>query len=805
MISQSFNSNWIYYPSEASIMAGPLRTPVSVLLPHDAVIESERDETAEGGNRKGYYPNGSFYYIKRFQVPQEWLDKQVYIEFEGIYSNAMVYINNEYAGQCTYGYTDFTVSISKFLKIGDENEIKVIARTTNDSRWYTGGGIYRNVNILVADAAHLIKDGVKLIVERADLQKAMITGNLFIENNSLKNRALRVITKLIDAEGNIAASDEQLLTGYMGSKAEIHPRLYVKEPKLWSIGEPNLYTYKVQLEEDAIIIDEETGTYGIRVLQLEPERGLQINGETVRLYGCCIHHDNGIIGAATIERADERRVQLLKAAGYNAIRSSHNPMGKVLLNACDKYGLVVMDELGDMWRNSKVNADYAAIFEYHWKENIKAMVDKDFNHPCVVMYSIGNEIPDIGHASGAELARNLSNEFRRQDSTRYTTAGVNCMLSVMDQISSSNGSERQEGGQEINGLMADLGEMMGEVTQSDLVTYATAESFAALDIAGYNYAECRYAKDAELFPNRIIVGSETFPSAIARNWKVMEQYPNIIGDFSWTGWDYLGEAGIGKNIYDEKQNEGIYAAFPYFAAYCGDFDLIGSRRPQSYWREIAVGKRKNPYIAVQDPGHYGEKAFTSPWSWTDSISSWTWNRSEGKPITVEVYSNAEEVKLLINGVKVGEKTVGTVEPYKVFFETEYRPGTLEAIAYFQEIETGRYALATAAELVKAAATADRDEIRADDTDLAYVTIRLEDLNGNLVTCDDRMVNVTVTGAHLQGLGSANPQGLDNFTSGVCKTFHGEALAVIRPERAGEIRICIAAEDCKPTKINITAK
>jgi len=790
----------MYYPSEASMMTGPLQAPVSVLLPHDAVIGMERKETAEGGNRKGYYPNGSYYYVKKFQVPQEWQNKQIYIEFEGVYSNAMVYVNNEYAGQCTYGYTDFTLSISKFLEVGKENEIKVIARTTNDSRWYTGGGIYRNVKILVAEAVHIRKDGVKLITKSADYQKAAIAVGIGIENNSLRNRRLRVLVKLTDADGNIAASDDQLLTSYMGNIAKLHSRLYVKEPKLWSIDEPNLYTYTVQLVEDTVIIDEETGTYGIRVLQLDTERGLQINGKTVRLYGCCIHHDNGVIGAAAIGRADERRVQLLKAAGYNAIRSSHNPMGKALLEACDKYGLVVMDELGDMWRNSKVNADYATIFEYHWRENIKAMVDKDFNHPCVVMYSIGNEIPDIGHASGAELARNLSNEFRRQDSTRYITAGVNCMLAVMDQLPSPDGK-----GQEINGLMADLGEMMNEVTQSDLVTYATAESFAALDIAGYNYAECRYAKDAEAFPNRIIVGSETFPGAIARNWKLMEQYSNIIGDFGWTGWDYLGEAGIGKNVYDEKQNEGIYAVFPYFAAYCGDFDLIGSRRPQSYWREIAVGKRKKPYIAVQDPAHYGKKAFTTPWSWTDSISSWTWNKSEGKPVVIEIYSDAEEVKLFKNGVKVGEKTVGTVEPFKAFFETDYQPGTLEAIAYSQGMETGRYALVTAAEPAKITAIPDRDEIRADDTDLVYVTIRLEDLNGNLVTCNDRMIKVTVAGAHLQGLGSANPQGLDNFTSGACKTFCGEALAVIRPERAGEIGIYIEAEDCRPVGVNVTAK
>lgn len=805
MIRQSFNSNWIYYPSEASVMAGPSKAPVIVRLPHDAMIESERDETVESGNRKGYYPNGSYYYLKRFQAPQEWKEKQVYIEFEGVYSNAMVYVNDEYAGQCTYGYTEFTLAIHKFLNLGNENEIKVIARTTNDSRWYTGGGIYRNVNILVADTTHLKMNGVKLTTEGGDFKNVAVAYRIWIENNGLRNRKLKVIAKLLDADGETVAMDEQPLTSYMGSDAKIHTRLLVKEPKLWSIEEPNLYKYQVQLVEDTEIIDEEMGTYGIRFLSLDKEKGLQINGKTVRLYGCCIHHDNGIIGAATIERADERRVQLLKSTGYNALRSSHNPMGRALLKACDKYGLVVMDELGDMWHNSKVNDDYATMFEYHWKENINSMVDKDFNHPCVVMYSIGNEIPDVGHATGAEFARNLSNEFRTQDNTRYITAGVNCMLAVMDQIPSPNGKKRNEDILEINEFMSELGEMMEEITQGDLVTYNTAESFAALDIAGYNYAECRYEKDSELFPNRIIVGSETFPAAIAQNWSKMEQYPNIIGDFSWTGWDYLGEAGIGKTIYDEKQNKGIYASFPYFAAYCGDFDLIGSRRPQSYWREIAVGKRKSPYIAVQDPAHYREKAFTTPWSWTDSISSWTWHGNEGKPVVVEVYSDGEEVRLLVNGTEVGKKIVGIKDPYKAVFETCYQPGTIEVIAYIQGAEVGRHSLKTATGSVKIMAMVDREEIRADDTELAYVVIRLTDMEGNLFTSHDRMVDVSVIGGHLQGLGSANPQGRDRFSDSSCKTFHGEALAAIRPTDAGEIKVCIKADGCKPTWVTVTAK
>lgn len=768
--------------------------PKTVTLPHDSMISQERKEQAISGGKKGYFPDGSYDYVKKFNVPADYKNKRVTLEFEGVYMNAMVYINGDFAGQHPYGYSNFYIKADRFLKYGEENEIRVVTKSCDDSRWYTGTGIYRNVNIMVSNPVHIAIDGVKITTPEIDSRRAIVAVATTIENEGMNPQTTKVVTEVIDSNGNIVAVDTAPFTAFAGESATIRQRLYLKQPKVWSMDTPYLYICKSKVLEGENVLDEEINTFGIRTLSLDAEEGLCINGEVVKLRGTCIHHDNGVIGAATIERAEERRIEILKEAGFNAIRSSHHPASKAMLNACDRLGMLVMDESFDVWTENKSSYDYALNFPVWWEKDIEAMVHKDFNHPSVIMYSIGNEIPETGSANGAAWGRKLTEKIRSVDNTRYVINSINGFVSVMNtlvQIMRKNISG------DVNSAMADPSLMIKNIQSHEVVTHSIAESFAAVDIAGYNYADNRYVMDKKLFPNRVICGSETFPKDISNNWKLVKENGHVIGDFTWTGWDYLGEAGAGRVVYDESsRGEGVSGAFPWLTAYCGDIDITGSRRPVSYYREIVFGLRTQPYIAVQRPQYYGKKPIMMPWSWSDSISSWSFEEYEGKPVKIEVYSGADEVELLVNGKSVGKAAAGEVNAFKAEFDIEYLPGEIVAVAYTNGVETGRTSLSSAGSEVNLKIEIDRKQIFANDNDLAFVIISLVDEKGILKPLDDRQVSVKVEGAGiLQGFGSGNPRTEESFCDFVHTTFDGKALAVIRPTTTGIINLTVEAEGC----------
>ncbi|MEU9954137.1 glycoside hydrolase family 2 TIM barrel-domain containing protein, partial [Streptomyces sp. NPDC047939] len=365
---------------------------------------------------------------------------------------------------------------------------------------------------------------------------------------------------------------------------------------------------------------------------------------------------------ATYARAEERRVELLKDAGFNALRMSHQPMSKAMLRACDRLGMLVVDETFDMWTSGKSAFDYSLNFAEWWERDLEAMVAKDYNHPSVIMYSIGNEIPETGSPAGAVWGRRLAEKARALDPTRYVTNGINTALAVMAELAAMKKQQEKdrqpdEDGAGINTFMADPAARLEALAVSDLVTHRTEESFALLDIAGMNYAEARYDLDRKLFPGRIILGTETFPTHIDRIWRLVREQSHIIGDFTWTGWDYLGEVGIGRPQYTGPglpQPEFV-APYPHLTADCGDLDITGYRRPASYYRETVFGLRTSPYLAVRRPQHHGKTYTGTPWAWSDAISSWTWPGFEGSPVTVEVYGAGDEVELFINGRSKGRQ------------------------------------------------------------------------------------------------------------------------------------------------------
>jgi beta-galactosidase len=458
-----------------------------------------------------------------------------------------------------------------------------------------------------------------------------------------------------------------------------------------------------------------------------------------------------------------------------------------------------------VWTSGKSEFDYSLNFPEWWERDIEAMVAKDFNHPSVILYSIGNEIPEAGSAAGAACGRKLAEKVRSLDGTRYVTNGINGMLTVLSELSAMR--RQSEEGAGINTLMAaDPGEGMNAISSSDLVTRKTAESFAMLDVAGMNYADGRYAMDKDLFPNRIILGTETFSTRIDGNWRLVKQYGHVIGDFTWTGWDYLGEVGIGRAQYvtPDALPPTHTAPYPYLLAGCGDIDITGHRRPASYYREIVFGLREQPYVAVQRPEHHGKTFAGGPWAWSDSISSWTWPRFEGSPIKVEVYSDADEVELLINGRSLGRQPVGEDHRFRTEFDTIYEPGELLAVAYRSGAETGRSIVRSATDPTVLRAEVDRPVITTAGGDLAYVALTLQDADGTCHTAADRPVSVEVSGAGvLQGFGSADPSTEERFDATRRRTYEGRALAVLRPTGIGKIRFTATTSGCDPVEIVIS--
>lgn len=827
MYGMKWNSGWtLYKTGESPMMAavqGGADVGEQVMLPHDAMIHEKRTQDTKNQHQTGFYPGGVYQYIKYFEVPKEWEMKHVCLEFEGIYRNSMVYINGEYAGGHPYGYTNFYISMDDYLKYGQLNEIKVVANNSfeEDSRWYTGSGIYRNVNLFVSDLIYIPEEGVKITTPEVEEDCATVQVQIRLENKETRRHLVRVLTELKDKEGHLVGKENTKVTVFGEQKIILRQRILVEHPLLWDTDRPNLYSCCVKIVENDIVKDEVTEEFGIRTLTLNSKHGLRLNGKEVKLRGSCIHHDNGIIGAATFERAEERRCEQLKKAGFNCIRSSHHPLSKAMLSACDRIGMLVLDELSDMWTRNKNNNDYANLFPLCWETDVERMVAKDYNHPSVIMYISGNEIQEAATAKGAEWNRKITEKIHSLDSTRYVTTAVNGLLACMDhmgeimcsitgmtmermaEMMSAQESEAETGVDAANGA-TDLmcGPMADAFATNEIVTELLEEFTSVTDLTGYNYLTARHEKEGEMYPNRVIIGTETLPSDIVRLWKIVKENPHVIGDMTWTGYDYLGEAGSAVFYYDGRR--GFMPNWPISVSYMGDIDIIGYRRPMSYYREIVYGLREKPYIAVERVNHYGETPNKSAWMWKDEIASWTWKGYEGKPAIVNVYSNAEEVELFQNGKSLGRKQVNEENGYFASYETVYESGVLEAVSYQNGEENGRDRLQTADSNVELSVETDRRVLKADGMDLAYLTICLKDADGNVNMQEIEEVTVNVEGSGvLQGFGSANPATENQYDNLTWETYDGYLLAVIRAgEEAGEIKVTFTAAKCQEQIVTI---
>ncbi len=739
-------------------------------LPHDWSIEMPRRPEAPTGASGGYAQEGVGWYRKHFHVPVEWKEKRVLVEFEGVYRDAEVWLNGHTLGVHPYGYTSFVMELTPFLEAGSENVLAVQVCNTphGHTRWYSGSGLYRHVWLRVGDPIHFAPWGLWGTTRLLEKREARLEVAAPIENHSERDQSVTVRWRLFDSRGRPAAEASGEAVVPAGGRAEARSTMNVRTPQPWSPERPILYRLEAELSASRRRLDREETGVGLRMIALEPDRGFLLNGSAIKMRGGCVHHDCGPLGSAAIDRAEFRKVERLKANGFNAVRCAHNPPSPAFLDACDRLGMLVINEAFDCWRAGKNPFDYHRWFERWWKTDLDSMVLRDRHHPSVIAWSIGNELIERDKPEGAPLARMLADRIRELDKTRPITAGI-CNVW---------GTERK--------------------------WEDTDPVFEVLDLCGYNYRLDVYERDHQRFPKRLIAATESFPPQQFEYWKAVERYPWVVGDFVWTAWDYLGESGIGHVRFEDEKSSSFLPGWPYTVANCGDIDLCGNKRPQSYYRDVLWGRAKHPVIVVHPPVPEGKKVVVSGWGWEDVRFSWNWPGMEGKPLKVEVYFESEAIELLLNGRSIGRARADESVRYRAVFEVPYEPGELRAVAWRGEKAVAEGRLQTAGIPSRLRLRPDRQRLRPDRNDLSFVQVELTDRKGVVVPDADAEVCFTVCGpGRLAAVANADPKNAEPFRGHIHRLWRGRALAVVQPTgRAGVVKLMAAVDGLAPAVVAI---
>ncbi|MDO4621267.1 MAG: glycoside hydrolase family 2 TIM barrel-domain containing protein [Lachnospiraceae bacterium] len=778
-----FNTGWEYWESDnafAFLEDRNAGNACPVTLPHDAMLEKPASDHSYNGYTTGHRDGGVYQYQKKLFVPEDWKEKTTILKFEGVYMNVFVYVNRQLAGKWHYGYSTSYVNLDSYLQYGAENEIRVMVKNDGlkNTRWYSGGGIYRDVYLVQSGLTYIPYNSLQVETEKISEADAVVKVGFAVQSRLYGAKKQTATIAITDDSGRIVAEEEITYLLYEGKEKRIQRRFRIEQPKLWSAETPNLYRVSVVLRDGQEILDEAEDSFGIRSISIDAVNGLRVNGQSVKLKGTCLHHDLGLLGAASYEEAHIRQMTLLKEAGFNAVRMSHHPMGQAMLRACDRVGMYVMDEAFDMWNISKNDGDYSLYFAEEWKFVIRSMAEKDYNHPSVILYSLGNEIPECTDERGAETSYEMARYLRQYDATRFVTEAVNGVFAAgnfMGQIVDDVAREMKEKtNTEVNDFMTIMRDHMDDIVSHPIISERLEYVDSGLDLLGYNYMGARYRLDKEKYPNRVIFGSETYPPAVCKEWDIIMDCPNNIGEFTWTGWDYIGEVGVGIPKYApiEPMTETKY---PNQLAYVGDIDITGFRKPMSYLRQKVYEKEVTPYIAVQDPVHYGDTFLPTPWMLSDAIRSWNWDGSEDKPVCVEVYSAAEEVELFINGVSFGRKPAGKAAGYRTLFDAVYQKGRVEAVSYVKGLETGRDCLVSAGKERRIVLEQEKNWGDA----LVFINVRCEDAEGITAADVNDEISVQVEGAELLGFGSGTFAPLHNFSDPTAELYHGRAQIVLR--------------------------
>lgn len=821
MKKTNLNLDWLFMNGEKSNIPMMPQQTKKVNLPHDFMVETDVTPDAPGKAESGFYKGSVGTYLKTITLTEEEMTDTMLLHFEGCFGKTRVLINGNPVGSHAYGYTPFTMDIRKFLKVGD-NEIQVIVHTDDDpnGRWYSGAGLYRGVNLLSAPAFHIAHDGIFVYTDHITNGDAFCKAEITVVNDLAKATGdaegfLKLTVSKKDTK-EVVATRYQKIRLTAGTSQVVPQAFVIENAELWDTENPYLYEVKAQLSltstgnvhmsldnrQDLMAQtdyeDEITTRFGVRTITADAKNGLLLNGKSIKLKGGCIHHDNGILGAASFYDAEYRKVKLHKDNGYNALRLAHNPQSEQILDICDELGMIVVDEAFDVWNLPKNSFDFSHQFAEDGIKEIEAMVRRDRNHPSIFFWSIGNELTEQGGmAAGYEVSAMLAKTVRNMDSTRLVSGALCSFFKGLDNEDNAAfwqtfHKEMPQGGSVIN--------MDNSYGKKIWMEY-TAPFVKDWDVVGYNYLNYHYETSHELFPDRVILCTESKPGQFEDYWSDVERLPYVIGDFLWTSMDYIGEAGIGKSIYCSEEEVPQmsrmlnYAAYPWRLAQAGDFDLCGNVRAQGRYHQIIWGAN-DTYIFAKDPKNNGKIALIGRYGWAEGGNHWSWNCENGTAVSVDVYSRAEEVELLLNGKSLGKKPAGAECHFKAEFEVTYEAGTLTAISYQDGQEVSRDEVKTVGEPVGLKITMEKNQIAADGESLAYGIVEIVDAEGNWVpTAEDTLAKVSVEGAaSLAGFGTGRGQTEENYTKGEFTSFEGRWQVILRAgTEAGEAGVHVEAE------------
>ncbi len=735
-----------------------------VTLPHDAMLSEPRTADSPGGTNTGWFAARDYEYVTEFTAPTD----ARYVEFEGVYHRAEVYLDEMRVYAHPNGYFGFHVPVTEGI-----HTLRVIAHNAEQpsSRWYSGAGIYRPVSLICLPETHVLPESICIKTLDASSCKVRVAYQT--------SRKCTVRVEILDGSRKLAEANsdngECLFT--------------LKDAARWSPEHPKLYTCRITCLDDVQEV-----RFGIRTVEVDAQHGFCINGERIILLGACMHHDNGLLGAAGHPFAERRKVELLRKAGYNAIRSAHNPVSRAVLDACDELGMLVLDEYVDMWYIHKTEYDYASFFEDNWRNDLTLMVEKDRNHPSVIMYSIGNEVSETAQKKGIALTEQMTAYLHSLDD-RPVTCGINLFFNYLSSLgfgvysdekakaeaekaAKSKGKTKKKavGSEFINNVAGLLGAGFMKFGATLHGSNAkTRDAFGKLDIAGYNYGMKRYRRDLRIYPNRVILGSETFAGDAGDFYDLAKKNPALIGDFQWTGIDYLGEVGLGAWEYSEYAPNFEHDE-NWLTAGCGSLDLLGTPNGMMAYTQVAY--HQSPIrIGVVPVKFAGQKHSPAAWRFTNTMESWSWNGCNGMKTTVEVYAQGAEAELVLNGKSIGRKKLG--RNHRASFVATYQDGTLTAIARdAQGRKLSETSLQTAGKVTRLTLLPEKKTVAPGE--LLYVRLRYTDADGHVKPLERGNIQVTVDGGKLIALGSACPYNPHGFLTNTTDTYYGEAMAVIEP-------------------------
>ncbi|MDX6710182.1 MAG: beta-galactosidase [Blastocatellia bacterium] len=768
-----FDDDWVFHRGGAQGAERPTFDDSKwrrVDLPHDWSIEdlpgtnSPFVANAISAVNGGFTTGGTGWYRKSFTVSADQKGKRIDLQFDGVYMNAEIWLNGQYLGNHPYGYTSFWFDVTEQLKFGEKNILAIKVENEGDnSRWYSGSGIYRHVWLKTTEPVHVAQWGTYLTTPQVTSTSATVHAKTNVVNQSTNASDVLLITRILNPEGKEIGKSESSKKLEAGASLDFDQDVKVQAPELWSTESPLLYTAITEVHLGQKLSDRTETKFGIRTISFDAVNGFRLNGKSLKLKGGCVHHDNGVLGAKAFDRAEERRVELLKASGFNAIRSAHNPPSPAFLDACDRLGMLVIDEAFDMWKDGKNPFDYHLYFDQWWKKDVDAMVLRDRNHPSVIFWSIGNEIPGGEKPEVASVAKMLADHIRNLEPTRPVAAAVN-----------SDAARK--------GPFSD-----------------------ALDIVGYNYALDGYEADHKTKPQRVMMATESYPLEAFQYWNGVVDHPWVIGDFVWTAFDYIGEASIGWRGYLQEQN-----FYPWNLAFCGDIDICGWKRPQSFYRDV-LWKDKQLSIFVQPPtpsfAVNPHKETWSKWNWLDAVADWNWTGYENKPIEVSVYSSCDQVELFLNGKSLGKAKTDRSNQYIAKWSVPFQAGVLRAVGYVGTEQVTNAQLRTASAPVQLKLSADRTTIKSGGQDLSYVTVQLLDAAGVRNPKSEQLVKFELEGpGQIVGVGNGNPVSTDSYQQPQRKAWQGRCLVVVKSgKEPGTITLKASSVGVKPASITIAAK